>query len=143
MQISSRFTLALHLCTCMEVFKGEHKVTSEFLAKSVNTNPVIVRNILGQLRKAGLVTVQRGAGGATLARPAAEISFFDIYEAVECIDEGQLFHFHENPNEACTVGRNIHTVLDHRLEDIQKTLEAKLSSMKLSEVVKEMKSCLK
>ena len=112
MQISSRFTLAVHIFACIDIFREDYKVTSDFLAASTNVNPVIVRKILGQLKAAGLVEVARGSGGASIPRPLGDISFLDIYHAVECIEHGELFHFHENPNEACPVGKNIHQVLD-------------------------------
>jgi DNA-binding IscR family transcriptional regulator len=69
MQISSRFTLAIHIIACIETFKNEYKVTSDFLAGSTNVNPVIVRKILGQLKSAGIVEVARGSGGAVLSKP--------------------------------------------------------------------------
>lgn len=108
MQISSRFTIAIHMLTCMETFKDEYKVTSEFLAASINVNPVIIRRILSQLKEAGIIEVKRGTGGAAPAKPLEEITFLDVYRAVECIEENALFHFHENPNPDCPVGRNIH-----------------------------------
>lgn len=137
MQISSRFTLAVHILTCIAVIK-EMKVTSNLLAGSTNTNPVIVRKILGQLKNAGLVEVARGTGGASLAKPADEINFFDIYQAVECINKGELFHFHENPNEQCPIGHNIHAVLDDKLEQVQRTMEQKLASISLADVQREI-----
>lgn len=69
MQISSRFTLAVHIFACIETFQDARKVTSEFLAGSTNVNPVIIRKILGQLKAAGLVEVARGTGGASIAKP--------------------------------------------------------------------------
>ena len=57
MQISSRFTIAIHMMTCMETFKEEYKITSDFLASSINVNPVIIRRILSQLRDAPLIQV--------------------------------------------------------------------------------------
>ena len=59
MQISSRFTIAIHMLTCMETFKEEYKITSDFLASSINVNPVIIRRILSQLKEAGLIEVKR------------------------------------------------------------------------------------
>ena len=59
MQISSRFTIALHIFACVEVFKDEYRITSDFLAGSINTNPVIIRKILTKLKSAGLITVAR------------------------------------------------------------------------------------
>ena len=66
MQISSRFTIALHVFACLDEFQGQFKLTSDLLAGSVNVNPVVIRKILGQLKSAGLVNVARGAGGATV-----------------------------------------------------------------------------
>lgn len=137
MQISSRFTLAVHIFACIDVFKDDYKVTSDFLASSTNVNPVIVRKILGQLKAAGLVEVARGSGGASIPKPLHEISFFDIYNAVECIENGELFHFHENPNSDCPVGRNIHAVLDDKLMQVQKAMEAELASITLEDIIQD------
>lgn len=73
MQISSRFTIAIHMLACMDVFKDEYKITSDFLASSINVNPVIIRKILSQLKDAGLIEVKRGPGGATIARSLDEM----------------------------------------------------------------------
>ena len=123
MQISSRFTLAVHIFACIDTFQDEYKVTSDFLAGSTNVNPVIVRKILGQLKAAGLVEVARGSGGASIPKPLNEITFLDIYRAVECIENGELFHFHDNPSTLCPVGRNIHMILDDKLMRVQKADE--------------------
>lgn len=139
MQISSRFTLAIHIFSCIDTFQDEYKVTSDFLAGSTNVNPVIVRKILGQLKTAGLVEVARGTGGASIAKPLEGITFLDIYNAVECVENGELFHFHENPNVECPVGRNIHHVLDDKLAQIQKAMERELASVTLADVKKDLK----
>lgn len=123
MQITSRFTVALHIFTCVEYFKNEQKVTSDFLAGSINTNPVIVRKILTQLKNAGLIEVARGTGGITVTKPLSEITFYDVYEAIEPVENGDLFRFHENPNPECPVGRNIHRLLDQKLQAIQDAME--------------------
>ena len=123
MQITSRFTVALHIFTCVEVFKDEYKVTSDFLAGSINTNPVIIRKILTQLKNAGLIEVARGTGGITVTKPLSEITFYDVYEAIEPVENGDLFRFHENPNPECPVGRNIHKLLDQKLQAIQGAME--------------------
>ena len=119
MQISSRFTVALHIFTCVEMFKDDHKVTSDFLAGSINTNPVIIRKILTQLKNADLITIARGTGGITVNRPLSEITFYDVYQAIEPVENGSLFHFHDSPNPECPVGRNIHALLDDKLKAIQ------------------------
>ena len=139
MQISSRFTLAVHIFACIDTFKDKYKVTSDFLAGSTNVNPVIVRKILGQLKAAGLVEVARGSGGAKITKPLNEITFLDIYNAVECVDKGELFHFHENPNTNCPVGRNIHQILDDKLMRVQNAMENELRSITLEDVKNDTK----
>ena len=104
MQISSRFTVALHIFTCVDTFKDDYKITSDFLAGSINTNPVIIRKILTQLKNAGLITVARGTGGITPTRPLEQITFYDVYEAIEPVENGDLFNFHTGPNLKWPVG---------------------------------------
>lgn len=134
MQISSRFTIALHIFSCIDVFGGEYKITSDFLASSINTNPVIIRKIMAQLKNAGLITVARGTGGAEAAKPLGEITFYDVYRAVECVEDNTLFHFHEQPNPQCPVGRNIHALLDDRLHAIQTAMEDEMKQYSLADM---------
>jgi len=138
MQISSRFTIALHVLACITRFSNQAKVTSAFLAVSVNTNAVIIRNILLQLKAAGLIRVDRGTGGTYLKQPADEISLLDVYRAVEPLENGKLFRFHENPNPDCPVGRNIREVLDGRLSAVQEVMELKLRSMSLADIMSDL-----
>lgn len=142
MQISSRFTLAIHVFACIDTFGNEYKVTSDFLSGSTNVNPVIIRKILGQLKSAGLVKVARGTGGTTVAKPLNEITFLDIYHAVECVENGELFHFHDNPSTDCPVGRNIHHVLDDKLFRVQNALEKELASITLEDIKKDIETYL-
>lgn len=141
MQISSRFTMAIHMFACIDTF-SDMKMTSDFMAGSIGTNPVIVRKLLQQLKAAGLVEVARGTGGVTITRPLDQITFLDIYKAVECAPEEQLFHFHENPNPACPVGRNIHRVLDDKLLQVQKAMEDKLAGITLADVKQDVAACI-
>ena len=142
MQISSRFTIALHIFTCVDTFKDDYKVTSDFLASSINTNPVIVRKILTQLKKAGLINVARGTGGIQLTRDLSEITFFDVYEAIDPVEDGDLFRFHEAPDPNCPVGRNIHALLDNKLKSIQNAMEAEMKKYTLLDLRKGMEELL-
>lgn len=137
MQISSRFTMAIHMFACIDTFSNQ-KMTSDFMAESIGTNPVIIRKILQQLKAAGLVEVARGTGGVKVTKPLDQITFLDVYRAVECTPEEELFHFHENPNPKCPVGKNIHGILDKRLLEVQSAMEEKLSKMTLEDVKKDM-----
>ena len=141
MQISSRVTMAIHMFACIDTFT-DRKMTSDFMAASIGTNPVIVRKLLQQLKAAGLIEVSRGTGGVTVTKPLDEITFLDVYKAVECTPDEQLFHFHENPNPKCPVGKNIHHVLDDRLNQVQKAMEDKLATMTLADVKNDVALCI-
>lgn len=136
MQFSSRFPVAVHLLLAIEFFEGKEKTTSAFLAGSVNVNPVVIRNTLGQLKAAGLVTVKAGEGGAALAKAPAEITLLEVLDAVEKKED--LFHFHEHPNPACPVGRNVHAVLDSRLAAAQDAMRAQLACVTLQDLLNDM-----
>lgn len=135
MQFSSRLPIATHILLCIAVFDGQYKTTSTFLAGSVGVNPVIVRNTLGQLKAAGLVNVETGVGGASLAKEPKDITLLDVFRAVE--EPETLFHFHEHPNPNCPVGRNIHVVLDEHLQAADDALAAKLSEVTLQSLLGE------
>lgn len=138
MRISSRFTVGVHALLCIAYFKDE-KVTSNFIAASVNVNPVVIRRTLGQLKAAGLVTVEAGVGGASLARAPEDITLLDVFDAVEAAP-GELFSFHDDPNPACPVGSSIHLVLDGKLASAQNALRADLAKTTLADLLERMQN---
>ena len=143
MQIGSKFTIGVHIITAIDYFKDMDRVNSEFLAGSIGVNPVIVRTVISQLREAGIVQTKRGSSGAELAKRLDEITLYDIYEAVGSVDpEEGLFHFHEQPNPECPVGKNIHRVLDQRLMDAQRAMEEKLKSVTLADIAEDTKQAV-
>lgn len=137
MQVSTKFTIAIHVLAATEFFGNEEKVTSKLLSSSIGSNPVIIRNIMSDLQKAGLIETKRGPGGISITRPLDQITFYDVYDAVEK-NKDQLFNFHENPNPACPVGRNIHAALDDKLDDIQREFEEDLKKHNVAEVVHDL-----
>lgn len=83
MAANTRFAVAIHTAG-MLALDSKFCVTSETIARSVSTNPVVVRRVIAMLAKNGLVLVRKGkGGGATLARPAAEITLADVYKAID------------------------------------------------------------
>lgn len=141
MNTSSRFSVAIHILSGLYIFdtfrtKGLMPTdmcvtTSRKIAESVNTNPVVIRRLLGQLRKAGLVESHAGAqGGFSLARPAAKITLCDVYHAVE---EGPIFHMHyAEPNEMCRIGCCIPDSLESVLTQATDALDDVLSKRTIS-----------
>jgi Rrf2 family protein len=123
---SSRFAFAVHVLALLSQQEGV-PLSSEMIAGSVNTNPVLIRRLLAMLAEAGLTTSQLGAGGgALLVRAPEDITLLEVYRAV---DDAQLFAMHrEEPNPACMVGRNIQEVLRGIIDDAQQAMEASLAS---------------
>ena len=136
MQITSKFTIAVHIITAIDYFGDRETVTSNFLAGSVGANPVIVRNVMGDLKEAGIIAISQGKSGIRLAKDVSEITFYDIYIAVGCVNDEGLFHFHENPNIDCPVGRNIHKAVDGRLTEIQLAMENSMKLITLKDISK-------
>lgn len=141
MQIPSRFTIAIHILTGIEIF--EEKPTSELLAKSIGINPVIVRTIIKDLREAGLLITQRGSAGAKLSKPLSEMSFYDVYKAVDMIKDNVLFRFHEDPSPNCEIGRNIHEAISGYLTESQIAMETVLKSISMQEAVRNIQELIK
>ena len=134
MQISSRFSVAVHILTLLATNPPGELLTSDRMAGSVNTNPVVIRRILGQLKKAGLVEIRAAAGGTYLRRDPATITLLDVYRAVDVVEE-QLFSLHEKPNPHCQVGRNIQAALDGTFSRAQAALEQELAATTVGQVV--------
>ena len=139
MQITSKFTIAVHIIAAIDYFRDSEKVTSNFLAGSVGANPVIVRNVMGSLKEAGIIEISQGKSGIELAKGLEKITFYDVYMAVNCVDDEGLFHFHENPNIKCPVGRNIHLAMDEKLQRVQDTMENELRHITVADVAADIK----
>lgn len=137
MKISSRFTVAVHILTLIKI-EREYTLSSTQIAESVNTNPVVIRRLMGKLKEAGLIEVSRGNTGAKLLKSLDEITLFDVYKAVEVVESGHLFQIHEDTNPKCTVGANIQMVLEVILESAQDAMEAVLKDVTLDNIVKKI-----
>ena len=139
MSISSRFAVGVHILALLEINK-DGVSTSEFLASSVNTNPVVIRKIIGMLKQAQLVNVRPGVAGAELAKSLSEISLLDVYKAVNVVNEKELFSVHESPNPQCPVGRNIQDAIVPLFATAQSALEKALDYITIEDVVKDILS---
>ena len=128
--------MAVHIMTAL-AFLGE-KATSEVLSNTVNTNPVVIRRLLGELARAGLVRAERGqSGGFSLARNATTISLLDIYRAV-MVDQ-ELVDLHVNPEKtSCPVSCKVRAALSGYLHKAQDVYERELQRTVLADIEKVM-----
>lgn len=126
---NGRFSISVHILTLLATSQGE-LLSSEWIAGSININPVLVRKELSNLREHGLVTSKEGKnGGAQLAKPARDILLSEVYEAVK---QSPVLGVAKNtPNPDCLVGRQINQHLDDLYEEVDRALLAKLGQTTL------------
>jgi len=135
---NSRMTIAVHALAWMALAqrRGHALLTSDQVADSVNTNPVIIRRCLGDLRQAGLVNVRHGAGaGWSLARAPEEITLLEVYDAVG--QESPFGLHHTEPNLECPVGRGIRPALGQVYGTIEQALRRELAAVSVADVLRE------
>jgi Rrf2 family protein len=127
---NGRFATSLHILTLL-AFQKDERLSSEFIAGSININPVLVRKELINLRSHGLVESKEGKhGGSTLAKPASSILLSDIYRVVQ---PNRLLGRSNNPNPDCLVGRQINQHIDQLYQVAEKALVDKLERISLAE----------
>ncbi|MBX3020091.1 MAG: Rrf2 family transcriptional regulator [Bdellovibrionales bacterium] len=130
---NSRFAMATHIMTAVALHGDDDLMNSGELADSLNTNPVVVRRILSDLQKAGLIQTQAGrSGGAWLARKPEAINLHEIFAAV---DDGELFAYNPNdPNKTCSLSCEIKSVLEPVFKAASSALAESLMSVRLSQL---------
>ncbi|WP_028979842.1 Rrf2 family transcriptional regulator [Sporocytophaga myxococcoides] len=129
--MNGRFAISMHILTLLERFKGE-VLSSEFIAGSININPVLVRKEIANLKKHSLVESKEGkAGGFTLAKPASKIMVADIYKAVG--QNSVLGKSVNDPNPDCKIGKQINEQLNALYEDAESAVLKKLGNISLSD----------
>lgn len=137
MSVNSRFAVAVHILVMLAL--EDRPLTSKLISASVNTNPVVIRRLLGVLSKAGLIETQRGVeGGSHLACPPEEITLLQVYEIT---GQGQLFALHTNePNQLCPCGRNIQPLLKNVFSEAETALETTLAKTTVAEVMRNIQA---
>jgi Rrf2 family protein len=135
--ISSRFTVAVHILALLTIERKAEPTTSEYLARSASTNPVVIRRILAMLGKAGLLTSQPGmSGGVQLARLPEQITLQNVYEAVE---KGEIFSFGERePNPYCICGRSLEPVMRTVFQRAETAMGQALAEITVAQVAQEV-----
>ena len=137
MQISKKCSIAIHCLVFINEYGRQKKVTSELLSLSTGCNPVTIRNILSSLKKAGIVAIPFGTGGATIESPLEDISLYQICQAVEPDAISKLMGIHASPSPLCPVGRNIGHVLGKTYQTLQNDMAGSLKSISLQNIVDE------
>jgi DNA-binding IscR family transcriptional regulator len=136
MRIANRFSIGVHILSLLGALRDAQH-TSEWMAGSIGVNPVVVRNVTGLLRRAGLVRTQQGVAGTRLARPLSEITLLDVYRAVE--NEASVFSIHPRPNPRCPVGARIEVTLGEVFGKVESAMQAELAAISVEQVLRKLR----
>ncbi|MFG3432673.1 Rrf2 family transcriptional regulator [Lysinibacillus fusiformis] len=136
--VNSRFSVAIHILSLIATTSDKSLLTSDFIAGSVNTNPVVVRRMIGVLKKAGLLLSHSGVAGYELLVEPKNLTLLAIYQAIDGPE--QLFAIHDEPNPACEVGREIQHTLEDVYTSIWQAMEAQLQAQTLQDVLDQLRT---
>ena len=131
--MNSRFSTAVHILTLLASMPGE-RVTSELIAGSVGTNPVVIRRQLALLRAAKLVASKGARGGGwVLARKPEAIRLSQVRDA---LGEEASFRMHRNePSPGCAVGQHVRHALGMVYEDAEKAVTRSLQTRTIRDLL--------
>lgn len=128
---NTRFSTAIHILTLLAKSPNDW-LTSDWIAGSININPVVVRKELSVLRNVGLVISKQGKdGGAQLSKSAKDIKLSDIFSAVN--DQDLLGKKNQNPNPECNIGKDINEKLNQLYAEVDQKVENYLETKTLEE----------
>lgn len=133
MKASTKFSDSIHILAFIEIYRGKVPLTSDNIAASVATSPVVVRRLMSQLSKAGLINTVHGAADPQLATTPEHISLYDIFLAAE--GNRHLFTIDEQTNPQCIVGGNIKEALTDLYRQAEVAAMAKLNTINLQDVI--------
>ena len=133
MKISTRFSDSIHILAFINIYQGIIPLTSNNIASSIETSPIVVRRLMSALNKAGLINTVHGAADPALAKSPENISLYDIFLAIE--GDAHLFTIDERTNPQCIVGGNIQETLDGFYQQAETAAKAKLARTSLQDVI--------
>lgn len=135
MRISVKCSIAVHCLIFIHEAEGVAKVTSGLLAESTGSNPVVIRTVLSSLKKAGLIEVPRGTGGARLLKDPSDITLYQIYAALEPDGLSSLIGVHSCQDRACPVAKNIRAVLQRPYAAIEESVKEAMEGVTLRSMI--------
>ena len=132
MNTNQQFAVSCHILALLAAYPNL-PLTSDAIAASVGTNPVVIRRIMSHMRRHALVDSRPGSnGGWRLIRPASGLSLREVYQAVS---HEAVLAMHQHPNPDCPVGGNIQNSLGSIFEDAQTAFEQALGKFTVAVVL--------
>jgi Rrf2 family protein len=129
MKRDSRLSGVLHVL--LHLAEHDGPLTSEEMAKAMNTNPVVIRRLMAGLREHGYVRSEKGHGGGwTLARDPSRLTLRDVYTALDCPSLFAIGNRTEAPG--CLVEAAVNAALDQSLQEAESLLLGRLGEVSLA-----------
>ncbi|HET6582510.1 MAG TPA: Rrf2 family transcriptional regulator [Nannocystaceae bacterium] len=136
MRRDSRLSVALHVL--LHMHEREEAVSSEVLAEQMGMNPVVLRRTMAGLRDAGIVRSEKGHGGGwALARPLADVTLAEIYDALGTPTLFGLGPRVESPG--CLVEQAVNRALTGALEEARALWLARMQGISLADLAKDVR----
>lgn len=130
---NTKLSVAIH--TLILISESEVIMSSDDIAKSVNTNSSYIRKIMALLKSGGVLTSRQGVSGASLAIPKEKLTLLKIYQAVEQTENVHVLDIHDNPNDACIVGKYITPVLMDVFAEVESEFAQRLKRVTLGDCI--------
>jgi len=132
MKYSHKLSDAVHILSYIEIYK-DGDLSSRAIADSVESNPSLIRKLMAQMVRAGILISSPGKVEPKLGRPASKITLLDIYHALE--DDEPLLHVDPKTNPSCIVGSNIQDTLNVAYDRVQKAAEESMRDVTLQSLI--------
>lgn len=136
MKTNTQFTVSVQMLILISI-SGGRKITSSMISDSTGCNPVMVRQLFGKLKNAGILNITAGKGTTTLAREASDITLWDVFAAVEGNRREEMFAFHPDISKSCKVGRSFECVLGDHLDEGLAALRDSFGRVTIAQLVEE------
>lgn len=137
--MNSQLTIAAHILAVLAHREGQGAITSDVLAKGFGTNPVVVRRVLAQLKRAGLIESRSGSGGGSiLAQAPEQITLRDAYAAVTTDENKMLVRHPAECEEGVDIVPVIAEYLNELFADAEEALLHTLGSVSVAELTREI-----
>lgn len=128
--MNSDLTIGLHIMGFLTARQGQ-PLTSETLAETYGTSPVVIRRVLSRLKQAGLVQTRRGTGGGSvLAREPSQINLRQVYEAVS--ENPELLRRH--PGDESGVAQVLADYINDIYDEAEEALMQRLASVTVEQM---------
>lgn len=132
-----RFATLIHILVLVDQFKNQI-ISSDFIAGSINVNPVVVRREIKALKDAGILNSKKGKeGGFFLFKESSEITFGMIYQIIHA---GHSFAKQNQTNPNCPIGLHMNKELDHIFSGVEHTIIDHLNKITLADFSKRFKT---